>query len=487
MAEKALYRSHPRQLDCLNTVLLSCVFLLVFSLPNQHYLLTMASQQVRRFAIVGIGSRASFYYSAISKDFHRTAKLVAFCDVNQTRMDFANKAVEESGHPPVPTYKEADFDRMVAEQKPDYVIVTTVDRFHHQYCVRAMELGCNAIVEKPMTIDAEKLQAMINAVKTSGRELRVAFNYRYAPHNTKVRELIANGAIGDVTQVHFEWLLDTHHGGDFFRRWHREKANSGGLLLSKSIHHFDLVTFWLASDPDLVVALGGLRFYGRENAQKNGPAKPLDRYHGHDEDSKDDPFALNLETNPQLKGMYLDAEKEDGYIRDRSVWSDGITIEDTLGVLVRFENESILTYSTNAYSPYEGFRVNFTGTKGRIEMVVVEGGYRPGLEREAYGVGESRDDGKQSERYLQGGITSKHIRVMPMFGEPYDVEIPHLAGGHGGGDPLLLSDMLEERTPDRFNRAAFIREGAMSTLIGIGGNKSLESGLPVKVKDLVHF
>ena len=179
----------------------------------------MATSLVQRYAIVGVGSRASFYYSAIIQDFPQSAKLVALCDVNQTRMDLANRHIGQYGVQPVPTYKAEHFDRMVAEQKPHCVIVTTIDRVHHKYCIRAMELGCNAIVEKPMTIGAEKLQALIDAVKHTGRELRVTFNYRYSPHNTKTRELIADGTIGDVTQVHFEWLLDTHHGSDFYRRF----------------------------------------------------------------------------------------------------------------------------------------------------------------------------------------------------------------------------------------------------------------------------
>jgi predicted dehydrogenase len=313
-------------------------------------------------------------------------------------MNYANKAIGEYGHPPVPTYKEEDFDKMVQEQKVDVAIVTTIDKFHHQYCVRALELGANAIVEKPMTIDAEKLQAMIDAVKRTGKEIRVAFNYRFSPHNTKMRELVEEGTIGDVTQVHFEWLLDTHHGSDFFRRWHRMKENSGGSLLSKSIHHFDLATFWLGSEPELVYGLGSLSFYGPENAKKRG-IKIHERTYGTD-NAKTDPYALHLDQSTQLKAMYLDAEKEDGYIRDRSVWSEGITIEDTLGLMVRYKSNAIMTYSPNAYSPHEGFRVCLTGTKGRIEMVVVEDMYVPGNEREAYGIGSDEEDGKANLKYV---------------------------------------------------------------------------------------
>ena len=63
----------------------------------------------------------------------------------------------------------------------------------------------------------------------------MAFNYRYAPHHTKIRELVRDGVIGEVYSVHFEWLLNTVHGADYYRRWHRNKANSGGLLVHKEL------------------------------------------------------------------------------------------------------------------------------------------------------------------------------------------------------------------------------------------------------------
>lgn len=445
---------------------------------------------LKRYAIVGVGSRAAFYYNAITRDFKKTALLVAFCDVNQTRMNVANNRIQESGVGPVKTYKSEEFDRMMKEQKPDFVIITTIDRVRHKYAIRAMELGADAIVEKPMTIDEDKLQQLIDAVKRTGHEIRVAFNYRYAPHNTKIRQLIVEDTIGDVTSVHFEWLLNTTHGGDFFRRWHRIKDNSGGLLLSKSIHHFDLVNFWLGQEPATVFAMGGLMFYGRENAEARGVTKFYNRTYG-SENAKGDPFALHLDQNRNLKELYLDAEHEDGYFRDQSVFGEGISIEDTLGLMVKYRNNAILTYSTYAYAPYEGFRVAFNGTKGRIEMVVIEGQYIPGGEK----IGNKEDEGKKMASHVFGGaaegeeslVEGRSIKVLPMFGKPYDVEIEEATGGHGGGDPLLLDDILGGRKPDRYNRASFIREGAMSVLIGAGGNKSMRTGQVVKVADLVKW
>lgn len=328
----------------------------------------------KKYALVGTGGRSSFFYSAIATTYRNTSTLVALCDTNQTRLDYANEQLQALGHEKLPTYKASDFDRMIQETKPDEVIVTTIDRTHKDYIVRALDLGCNVVTEKPMTIDVAGCLEIFDAVERLGSKVRVTFNYRYAPHNTKVWELLRSGAIGTVTSVHFEWMLNTSHGADYFRRWHREKANSGGLLVHKSTHHFDLVNFWLESSPATVYAQGDLKFYGRENAEKRGVTAFYDRAHGSDV-AKEDPFALHMEGSEKLKRMYLDAEHEDAYHRDQSVFSEGISIEDTMNVLVRYKNGAVLTYSLTAYAPWEGFRVSFNGTGGRVEMEVVENSY----------------------------------------------------------------------------------------------------------------
>ena len=102
-----------------------------------------------RYAQVGVGGRARSFYESVASDYTDRAELVGFCDLNQTRMNYANRVLQEQfGHAPVPTYSADAFDRMVAERTPDVVIVTSIDRTHHRYIVRALELGCDAITEK---------------------------------------------------------------------------------------------------------------------------------------------------------------------------------------------------------------------------------------------------------------------------------------------------------------------------------------------------
>ena len=424
-----------------------------------------------KYAQVGMGGRGRIFYAAVATTYKDTSEMVAFCDINRTRAEYANMIIQERyGQPAVPLYGAHEFERMIEETKPDAVIVTSIDRTHHKYIIKAMEMGCDVICEKPMTVDAQKCQDILDCIERTGKKLRVTFNYRYAPHNTKLRELIANDTIGKVTQVHFEWLLNTSHGADYFRRWHRDKRNSGGLLVHKSTHHFDLVNFWLGTYPTRVFALGDLKFYGRENAEERGVTKFYSRAYGQ-ENAKGDPFALHMEESRPLMNLYLNAEKDDGYIRDQSVFGDNISIEDTMNVLVQYKNGAQMSYSLNAYSPYEGFRVGITGTKGRIELDVVEAVYV----------------NAQGKSEKEGDIESKRITVYPMFGEPYDVAVEDGVGGHGGGDAVLLNDIFGVPSEDPWHRAASHIDGAMSIMTGIAANKSMATGLPIDIKTLIEI
>lgn len=395
--------------------------------------------------------------------------LVALCDSNLKRMEYHNRVyVEKFGHKPVPMFSHADFEKMISKEKPHTVIVTSTDRTHHEYIIKAMEMGCDVITEKPMTIDEKKCRKILEAADRTGRNIRVTFNYRYSPSRSKVKELLSDGIIGEVKSVHFEWLLSTTHGADYFRRWHRDKSNSGGLMVHKSTHHFDLVNWWLGTEPEVVFGLGSLAFYGKINGEHMGLYRPYTRSTGHAA-AKNDPFAIDLRDGMGLQGLYFEAEKEDGYLRDQNAFGDGISIEDTMNVLVGYKNGAKLSYSLTAYAPWEGFRIAFNGTRGRVELDELEESY--------ISAGNS---------HIGDGLSkSQRLTVFPHWERPYHVEIPKGTGGHGGGDILLLDDLFQNgTTSDPLGRKAGARDGAMSILTGIAANRSFATGLPVKIADL---
>lgn len=436
--------------------------------------------QRKKYALVGTGGRAGMFVRAICDTYRDSAQLVAFCDLSQTRMNFYNQRLQqEFNTAPIATYYADKFDTMIAETKPDTVIVTTMDATHHIYIIRAMELGCDAISEKPMTTDGEKARAIFDAIERTGKQLRVTFNYRYAPTSTKMRELVMDGVIGRPTHVDFSWVLDTHHGADYFRRWHREKQNSGGLMVHKATHHFDLINWWIASYPQTVYALGDLKFYGKENAEARGEHYDYARYTGAPE-AENDPFALFLDQDPNLRGLYLDAEKDTGYIRDRNVFGEPVTIEDTMCVTARYRSGVLLSYSLVTYAPWEGFKAAITGTKGRIELDVIE-------KVEGTIIGSDAAEPRNLEA-SKGTFKYSQIRAYPMFEAPYEVDIPVAQGGHGGADPVMLEQIFAPNPPDdRFKRGASHIDGAASILLGISANQSMATGLPVHVDDLLKL
>jgi predicted dehydrogenase len=425
-----------------------------------------ASANRKRYAVVGVGSRARMFTSAMTDKFGDTSEIVAICDKNAGRTALAVRKISATGASQPKPYAAEDFDRMIRETKPQYVIVTTVDATHDDYIVRALEAGCDVITEKPMTTTAAKAQRILDAVKRTGRSVRVTFNYRYSPPRTQVKDILMSGEIGDVLSVDFTWLLNTVHGADYFRRWHSNKANSGGLMVHKSTHHFDLVNWWLGAQPEQVHAFGSRQFYTPATAKRMGLSGAHERCFTCPEKQKCT-FYFDLAADRGLKELYLDNEKHDGYFRDQCVWRPEINIEDTMNVMVKYDNGTQLKYALSAYDAWEGYHIAFNGTKGRLEHSIVE---------QAGAAGANQVQSK-SER-----VTT---RIIPLRGNPRDIDPWTGTGGHGGGDDVMLAEIFGTAPADKYKRASNERGGAYSILVGVAANQCFETGQTVKIADLV--
>ena len=345
---------------------------------------------------------------------------------------------------------------MLRETAPDVLIVTTMDSTHHEFIIKGLKAGMHVITEKPMTTDEVKVQAILDAEKLSGKQVLVTFNYRYSPHRQKLYELLQEGAIGKVTSVDFHWYLDTSHGADYFRRWHGIQAYSGSLLVHKASHHFDLLNWWLNSDPEEVFAYGSLEFYG-----KNGPFRSK-TCRGCPHASSCD-FYWDITKNKYLHQLYVENEKYDGYHRDGCVFREEIDSYDKMAVQIRYKNKVQVSYSLTTYSPYEGYRIAFNGTEGRLEAWIKES--------------QPWEEKKEDELVL-----------VKNFGERTIIPIPHGAGGHGGGDTRLKNKIfLDPNQADPWRQSAGSRDGAMSCLIGIAARHSIEQGKPIQIQDLTDI
>lgn len=400
-----------------------------------------------RTALVGTGSRGcSMWGSSLANDYSAYIEFVGLCDKNQGRVETGKRLIGAS----CPTY--TDFEKMMSETKPALLIVTTMDATHHEFIIRGLELGADVITEKPLTTDEKKVQAILDAEKRTGRNCRITFNYRYSPHRAKIWELLKAGEIGELTSVDFHWYLDTSHGADYFRRWHRLTECSGSLWVHKASHHFDLLNWWTDSDPESVYALGDLNFYG-----KNGKYRAENcRSCRHTGECK---FYFDIMKDSYYKQLYVDNEKYDGYLRDGCVFRNDINIFDKMAATIRYKNGVQVSYSLTAYSPYEGYRIAFNGTKGRIDAWI-------------------------QESHPVSDVNYDEIVVARNFSRREYIHIPFGTSGHGGGDKLLKDQIFVPGTPDPFKQCAGTRDGAFACLVGIAARGSIATGKPVDIASL---
>lgn len=429
-----------------------------------------------KYAVVGTGGRIPMFIDPIAGLYRDTNELVGLCDLSATRRRWHQQRLSrEYGIDPIPDYAAEDFDTMLKERRPDTVIVCVPDYLHHDYIVRSLEFGADVISEKPLTIDAEKFAVIDDAVRRTGRTVRTTFNYRWAPGASQVRQLIASGAIGTVKHVDFEYMLNTSHGADYFRRWHSYKKFSGGLFVHKATHHFDLINWWIDAIPETVFAMGDLVFYGKKNAITRGQ-EGLTRYLRYTgiPESEGDPFRMNLEGDPTLKALYRDAEADSGYLRDENVFRDGITIEDSMSATVRYRTGVMLSYSLNAYCPCEGFRVSISGDAGRLEYA----------ERHAAHI----ITGDRELKIEPNASRGASLRLQKLFSDPQEIPVHMPESGHGGADPLIQEQMFSAAPPpEHLGRNAGHEQGAASLLVGAAANHSMKTGAPIRITDLFNL
>jgi hypothetical protein len=208
-----------------------------------------------------------------------------------------------------------------------------------------------------------------------------------------------------------------------------------------------------------------------------------------------------------------------------------VNIEDDMSVMVRYDTGATMTYHLTAYAPWEGYRVMFNGSRGRLELEVVESafvdpararGVKGGPGAQPVGAAPSQRLTAARESAALHGVNAAPeaghttMTLHPYWEAPRPVELPPLVReGHGGADARMAADIFGRRaacrsgaqpaldsraacrsgaqpaldsraaTPDPLGRSATERDGALALLTGLAANASAASGAPVDVGDLI--
>ena len=420
-------------------------------------------------ALVGTGIRGvGFWGKRIVDEYGDIIEFTGLSDINEGRLELARKYLGVSCN----TY--LNFDEMLSREEIDLLMVTTVDATHHEFIIKGLNRNIMVLSEKPMTTDEIKCQNILDAERKSDKSLIIGFNYRYNPHYTELRRLLHEERVGKITSVDFHWYLNVYHGADYFRRWHAYMDKSGSLWVHKSTHHFDLLNWWLNSDPVEVMAYGELNHYGKNHAIRGTNCRSCP----HKNDCK---FYWDITGNENYMKLYVANEGYDGYLRDGCVWREDIDIYDKMSAQIRYANGVMVNYSLTTYSPYEGMRIAFNGFDGRIDAWD--------------GIPWRKDEKKlQSELHTNEmnqdleNMEFEEILVSDNFGSFDQLKVMRESGGHGGGDQRLQDRVFKDpNAPDPLAHAAGSRDGAMSILIGIAARKSIIENRPVRIEELTDL
>lgn len=405
----------------------------------------------KRFALIGASARGRYMYAGpFTKELSDIIELVGIYDINYGR---AKLSAEACGG--VPVYES--FEELMEKAKPDAIVVVTVDKYHAEYIIKGLEAGVEVYTEKPMCVDAEQCRAILEAERKYNRHITVTFNLRCAAWLVRLKELVPT-LVGDVYTANLEWILPRTkatgaHGASYFRRWNAFLEMSGGMLVTKATHHFDMINWLVDSYPTQVNGFGKLRVYG-----KNRP-RPAVR-------CMECPNKLDCEfyfpISEDSQKYYVDNEKYDGYMIDRCVFDENIDCYDSMAVNVEYANGALLTYTESSAAAYEGFKLVLNGSKGRIEVNYA----------------------------LEGGMMEHE---MPVFIKHYDMEgnintfsePPAISEGHGGADPNLRKILFRGKKPKFESQVASSIDGAYSILIGAAANISIKEGRTVTIAELI--
>lgn len=344
-----------------------------------------------RFGVIGLGNRGHL----VTEKYLLTnpeIEVVQVSDLNQNHFEFyKQKKINVT----------TDYATLLSNPEIEAVFIATPDDTHGEIILAAIKEDKHIICEKPLEINRELTRKIEKALINHNKIFLVGYVLRYATLYQKVKQLIADGVIGEILLAN--GIDHINYGGyAFFRDWHRIKKNSQTLLLQKSSHSLDILNWIIDSQPNQVAGLGSLSVYGRPGAEKKFGKKltsPLN--------CGSCPLQNSCEESLLNLKRYKDLDWGKDW-PDACVYADEIDVQDNQALLIHYENDVKLTYSICYFSSFYRREFQFFGTEGQLYF-----------------------DDETNKIILHhrktGGKKEYH----------FDEQI-----GHGGGDKAMIADFL---------------------------------------------
>jgi len=203
--------------------------------------------QKLRMGFIGLGAMGSSHLRLFHEDCSRDAVAVAICAGNPANIARAKKIA--------PDAELIKNERKLIGADLDAVVISSPNFTHVPLALETLKSGKHLFLEKPVGITPSECRKLLRASQKSDRILMIGHELRYSPYFVKLKKLVDAGAIG---RPHMTWCKEFR--GPFqpkSRNWIQDRRRSGGCLVDKNCHHFDLMNWWIGDRPRRVAAFGG--------------------------------------------------------------------------------------------------------------------------------------------------------------------------------------------------------------------------------------
>ena len=405
--------------------------------------------------IIGAGSRGRTY-ARYAEKFPQSMKVVGVADLNPNR----RKAMAKKHNIPAEN-QFGHFNEALSKAKlADAVVIATPDNLHYEPCMKALELGYDVLLEKPVAPTERECRAILKQAHKYNRIVAVCHVLRYAPYFVALKQVLESGAIGDIVNIqHFEPIRYAHMAHSYVRGNWPLSTKTTPIILAKSCHDLDILR-WLIDKPcETIAAEGSLHLFRPENAPKGAPERCTD---GCPHEAECPYSAIDIyERRKQHLGAFDLPRKDPALIREklkttnygRCVFRCENDQCDHYVAIMKFQDGVTASFSMDAFTPWGGRRTRIMGTKGFIE-------------------GDMTTFTFYDFRTSHKSVWDQKVS-----------EIPEYKGsGHGGGDHLLVRDFLRAvSAQDEKLLSSTIDVSIESHVMGFMAEKSRKSMKKIKI------
>ena len=405
--------------------------------------------------VIGAGSRGRTY-ARYAEKFPQSMKVVGVADLNPHR----RKEMAKKHNIPAEN-QFAHFNEALSKPKlADAVVIATPDNLHYEPCMKALALGYDVLLEKPVAPTEKECRAILKQAHKYNRIVAVCHVLRYAPYFVALKEVLASGAIGDIVSVqHMEPIQYAHMAHSYVRGNWPLADKTTPIILAKSCHDLDIMR-WLIDKPcESIAAEGSLYLFRPENAPKGATERCTD---GCPHEAECPYSAIDIyERRKRHLGVFDLPRKDPALIREklkttnygRCVFRCNNDQCDHYVAILKFKDGVTASFTMDAFTPWGGRRTRIMGTKGFIEGDMTT--------------------------FTFYDFRTGHKSV-------WDQKVSEVAeykgSGHGGGDHLLVRDFLRAvSAQDEKLLSSTIDVSIESHVMGFMAEKSRKSMKKVKI------